>query len=129
MPPMKNDGAPTSTKGSAQATGPAASRSWTNGVGGARKSQRGQDAEHGRAGLESGIQTNGAWRPVGPASENRAAKGQSREEGGERDRHGVDFHADNPPELFHPQRFEHERRRARGQQQRRERHRRFAAWP
>ena len=32
MPPMKNDGTPTSRKGSAQAKGPAASRNWTNGA-------------------------------------------------------------------------------------------------
>ena len=93
------------------------------------KREGGEDAKHAHAGFERGVQTNRARRPVGQASEHRAPEGQPREEGRERDRDGVHLHADDAAELLHPQGFEHERRRARGQQQRRERHRRFAAWP
>ena len=85
----------------------------------AGEGEGGENAEDGDAGLESRVETHRPLGAVGEPSQERAAQGEPREESGERDRHGVDFHAYDPSELLDPERLVDECYGARERQEQR----------
>jgi hypothetical protein len=85
----------------------------------------GDNTGHRHARLEPGVQPHGTVRPVREPPEDQRASGEAGKERRQRDRHRMHFHADDAPELLHPERLEDERGEARPQEQ--DGHRRTAS--
>ncbi|KDC07067.1 hypothetical protein AZ19_2797 [Bordetella bronchiseptica E012] len=83
---------------------------------GARQRQRDRQRQDRHAGLDGRVQAQRAQAAVGPAPQPPAAGRQAQEEGAERQRDGVHFHADDQRQLLDPQDLEYQRRGA-GQRQ------------